>query len=801
MGFCFIIFTMVINGLSNKEVNERKEKGLVNKTKTKIYKTHFQIFKDSFLSFYNIILYGVALSFLLYQVLAPNGIKDVPLTKYGFLIIVLINGLISFFSEERSKRTIEKLNIIEAKKVNVIRDNKEINIDSTEIVIDDVLILDNGELVQVDLIILNGIGEFNESVLSGESNLIIKGKGDKVFAGSTYYGERMLAKAIAIGDNTYLKQLENKVKSIKKDKSKLNRDINRIIKYMTLLMIPSFFIVLLKQFYIGDGINHFVFTSITLIKSATIIIGMIPIGLVFLSSITLANSIYKLTKDEVLCKELYGIESLARISYLALDKTGTITDNKITLSNYKFFNEIDDFHNLFSFYLSEFSDNLTSLALKEEFNKFIYRNYKIKDKLNFDSKNKYSSLSINGDTYKLGAYEVIINDKDLMHVCELEAKKGFRVMAFSKNDVPICYFTLENKVKDSVKETIEYFKGLNVNILIISGDNEFTIKSISSRIGFDEEVINLMNKSDEEVKELALKYHLFARATPSQKEIIIESIENSGNRCAYIGDGINDITSLKRASCSISFKSASSSAREVSDLILLDDDFIHLKKVIKEGRRVINNVKRSCSLFVSKDILLSLLALYSLFNLKGLFIEIESLYIFEFITVAFSGFLLSIENNNYDRVEEFILSDILKKGLVNGFYLSLSGLLLLIINYFYKFEHFEIIYSLLLSITSPFILFTCFVKQTRYDKGVVIVCFSLTLLLLIGLPNLFLDTTYLKTATNIHEQINLIFNCLFNLSFYKALNLSEWIFIIIYLTIVPTSFLLIFYKVIKKKLN
>lgn len=801
MGFCFIILFMAIKGLSLKEVEIRKAKGLVNKTKTKIYKSHFEIFKDSFLSFYNIILYAVAVSFLLYQVLVPNGIKDVPLTKYGFLIIVLINGLISFFSEERSKRTIEKLNIIEEKKVKVIRNNREITIDSIDIVLDDVLILNSGDLIQVDLEILNGIGEFNESILTGESNLVIKGMGDKVFAGSTYYGERMFAKAVAVGDATYLKQLENKVKSIKKEKSKLNRDINRIIKYMTLLMIPSFFIVFIKEFYIGDGVNHFVFNSTTLIKSATIIIGMIPIGLVFLSSITLANSIYKLSKDEVLCKELYGIESLARISYLALDKTGTITDNKITLNNYRFFNEIDDFHNLFSFYLSEFNDNLTSLALKEEFNEFNYRNYKIKDKLLFDSKNKYSSLNINGDTYKLGAYDVLINDPNLIHVCELEAKKGFRVMAFIKNDVPVCYFTLENKIKDNVKETINYFKDLNVNVLIISGDNEYTIKSISSRIGFDEDVINLLNKSDEEVRNYALKYHLFARATPNQKEIIIEEIEKSGNRCAYIGDGINDITSLKRASCSISFKSASSSAREVSDLILLDDDFIHLKKVIKEGRRVINNIKRSCSLFVSKDILLALLSLYSLFNLKGLFIEIESLYIFEFITVAFSGFLLSIENNNYDRVEEFILIDILKKGLINGLYLSLSGLFLLIINYFYKFDHFEMIYSFLLSITSPFILFTCFNKQTRYDKGVVILCFSLTILLLIGLPNLFLDTTYLKSATNIKEQINLIFNCLFNLSFYKRLNLYEYIFIIIYLMIIPASFLTVFYKVIKKKLN
>lgn len=791
---------MEFKGLNKKEVNERKEKGLVNKAKTKIYKSYFEIIKDSFFSFFNLILYGVALCFLLYQVLVPTGLIEVPITKYGFFIVIFINGIICLFTEIRSKKTIEKLEIPNSKKVFAFRDDKEVCLDSEEIVINDILLIKNGDILPVDGRILKGMGQFNESILTGESSLVLKKEEDEVLAGSTFYGDDLIIKTTRVGNSIFIKEIENKTKSIKKEKSQLNKDIYKIIKYMSILMVPATLIVFLKEFYLGDGINHRIFNGNVLVKSATIVIGMIPIGLVFLSSLILANSIYKLSKEQILCKELYGIENLSRINALALDKTGTITESKITLVDYSLLKEIDDFNDLFSFYLSSFDDNETSLALKTKFNKLSNKDYEISDKLLFESKNKYTSLKINEDTYSLGAFEVLVKDETLKNELNKHAKMGKRILAFNKNDETIAYFILENKLRDNIKETISYFSSINVDIYVISGDNPLTVEAIAKQAGINinEEVVDLTNKTDSEIKKLALTHNIYARANPHQKELIISTLENNRVRVGYIGDGVNDITSLRRATCSISFKSAVESARQISDFVLLDDNFIHLKDVIEEGRKVVNKAKRSCSLFLSKDILIFFFAIFSLFSYKGLFIEIESIYIYEFIILALGGFLLSFENYNPIKIEDNFMKEAVIKGVISGLLLSIPGLLLIFINNFYHIEHLEELTSLMISLSGPIIFFYIIKPMTKFRTGVLIICTICTLLLIIGLPNVFLDPSYLKSANNLTEQILLLKNALFNVSFFKEINFYEYLIMGIYLVCLIIFFII--YEEVKKKI-
>lgn len=792
-----------LKGLTSSEVERLTKEGKINKTKRVVYKSHLRIIYESFFSFFNIILYVVALIFLFLQIFYPNGLTGIPLTKYGFLIIILFNGVTSLISEERSKHIIEKMEIINDENVKVIRDGEIKNINSKEIVEGDLLIVGKNETINVDGIIVSGEGYFNESIITGESNNVFHRLNEKIISGSflvSSKNDKVVIKVTNVGDNTYIKKLEHDVKKIKKDKSKLNKDINRIILIMILVMIPSFLIVLLKELII----YNFKFNLDIVNASSTIIVGMIPIGLVLLSSVTLANSIYKLAKEKVLTQELYAIERLARIDVLALDKTGTITTQNLIYKGKEIFNSYNElkFKELLSLYLSNMDDNLTSLALKKEFNLMNFNNIKYKTIVkihDFDSSIKYSSLNINDDNYKLGAFDILINKKvinyeQILEVAKEHAKNGERVLAFIKNDKEVVgLLFIENELRKNITNIISYFEKMNINIKVISGDNLFTVSSIAKKANIKgyNNIISLENVPFEKIKDIALKYDCFARATPKQKEEIIRVLEENGHKVGYVGDGINDITSLRRASCSIALASGVKSSKLIADFTLLDDDFIHLVRVIEEGRRVVNNIKRSCTLFISKDIVIALFAFYSIFSTSGMLIEIESIYVFEFIMVALCGFLLSIEKNYPESIDSSIIKESLLKGIENGFILSLGGVYLLIINAFYPLENLEILVSFLISLTGPFILFNSIKKLTKYSRNVLILGSILTIGCLLIEPNIFLDIGYLSNADTLNEQLKLILDGFFDMTIFQNITIYEYIIALTYIIVIPGFFILL----------
>ncbi len=796
-------------GLTSEEVEERIKAGKGNKTKKTSCNSYLKIIFTSFFTFSNVILYCLAILFLIIQLSFEDGIQYLPITKYGFLLIIFFNALISIISQIRSKKTIEKMELINQNKVSVIRNNELIKINSDEIVIDDLIFLKNNALIPVDLKIVEGEGYLNESVLTGESSLVFKKESDLLLSGSNLVDGEIIAKAVKVGDQTYIKKLENTVKKIKKGKSQLNKDLNKIVLYMVFVMIPCFIATFIKTRYIGQDSINWAFSLEVISKSSTIIVGMIPIGMVLLSSITLANSIIKLAKDKVMVKELYSIESLARIDTLALDKTGTITSNKLKLLNTIIYKKIDDFNLILSLYLSSFSDNLTSSALKEvyDLNKFSKEeidkyHLDFKDKTIFTSKNKYSSLKINNDIYFLGSPDVLINDENVLLKIDEEAKKGRRILAFIRNDEVIAIFIIENELRKNIKETINYFSSLNIDIKVISGDNLLTVKEISRKAGIKnyDKAISLENVKIEDIKYIALNYNVFARATPEQKEEIIKFLEENGHKVGYIGDGVNDITSLRRATCSIALNSGVQSSKLISDFTLLNDDFSSLSKVIEEGRRTINNIKRSSSLFITKALLIALISIFSLFSPTGLFIEIESIYVFEFITVALCGFLLSIENNKIEKFNGRIIKEVIIKGLESALFVSLTAAYLIIINFFYPLNNIDVLLSLSISLSGFIVLYSISYPSTKYSRGILIFDIILTIVLLIAFPDVFLNPGYLKQADTFIEQIGLIIDDFFNFELFIGLSYIDYLIFLPYMAIASIIFIFIS-RTINKRLK
>ncbi len=826
-------------GLSTEEVKKRIKEGKVNKSKNVVYKSHLRIIYESFFSFFNIILYLVALTFLIIQLNFDNGIKEIPLTKYGFLLVILINGLFSLVVEERSKYLIEKMEINEkdkSSKILVIRDNKEVYVKEDEIVIDDIVILKKDEInllkytFPLDFILIEGEITVNESILTGESNPIQKEINDTILSGSSIFSylnsEYVVLKVKEVAKNTYIKKLEYSVKKKKANKSKLFKDINKIILFMVIIMIPSFIITLINELVA----NNFTFSISIISNTSTIIVGMIPIGLVLLASISLSSSIFKLYKINVMSKELYSIETLARCDTLVLDKTGTITTNKIIMKESIIFdnylkenNEI--YIKLVLDYLNLFNDNETSISVKEYFNNelkkfprgnfstlknenipYILNKEEIKEVNYFDSNKKYSSLILNnGDTYYLGASEKLnIKDEAILSIINNYSKNGLRVLVFKRNDDVLGIFNLQNELRKGIKEIIEYFKNdLKMDIKIITGDNLLTVNALAKEASIEyNSSISLenINSNEDNFIDIALNNDIFARANPHDKERIIDILESNKHKCCYIGDGVNDILSLNRASSSVALTSGCKASKLISDFTLLDDDFIHLKEVIKEGRRSINNINRSTILFIAKDIYFFFLSLISLFTMKGLIVGIESIYIFNFITIALSGFLLSIENKNYDRVIDNFVKYSLKKGTLAGVFIALSSALTLLITTLNGSSNGPLLISILISISGPVIIFNISYPLSKFNYVVITINIFFTLLFMFGFPNVFLDPSYLKQGSTVGEQINLIFECFFNFDFFKQLDfIKDWLTLLMSFVVVTIIYTFLNITLIKNK--
>lgn len=646
-----------IIGLTNEEVLDRTKKDLVNKDLDIPTKSYKKIIFTNFFTLFNIL--NLFLGFLIFMVGSYKNLL--------FLGVVLCNTLISMLQEIRAKRIIDKLSVVASNKTNVIRDGKIISIENDKIVIDDIMLLKMGNQIVADATIIDGEVSVNESFITGESELLHKIKGDKLNSGSFITSGVCYARVIHVGESNYINVISKDAKYIKKANSIIINSINKIIKIISILIIPLGLILFLNQYHIDRNIEN------AIVNTVAALIGMIPEGLVLLTSTVLAVSTIRLARQNVLTKELYCIEMLARVDTICLDKTGTITtgDMKvkqvIPLSNCDIYeimgnivNKIDD-------------DNATSKAMLKHFKK--KSNYHFIEKIPFSSDKKYSEIIFEEGIFIMGAPEFIY-DKEIKEVIENQSDRVLLVCRKDKTNIPICIIVLTDEIRKNAKSTLDYFKKEDVNVIIISGDNLKTVSNIARKAGLDNiRAVDVSNLSDKELEQVVLENNIFARVSPIQKVKIIKTLQNNKHFVAMAGDGVNDVLALKQADCSITIKSATEAARNVSQLVLLNDDFSSIPDIVKEGRRTINNIERSATLFLNKTTFATLLILIFMFvNFKYPFVPIQ-LTLTNLFTIGIPSFILALEPNDR-RIKGNFLINVFSKTLPTAFTIVLNILII-----------------------------------------------------------------------------------------------------------------------------
>jgi len=591
-------------GLTTDQVNERITKGQTNETPNQSVKTYKRIFFENTITFFNLLCIAIAISLICVGAWS----------NCLFMVIIIVNTAIGIIQEIKAKKTIEKLSLLTAPAVKAMRDGAEVTLTTNEVVIDDILILSNGKQIVADSRIVEGSIEVNESMLTGESLPIKKKVGDVIYAGSFVVSGNCKARVEKVGKNNYIQQLAAKAKQYKRPKSELFTSLKMIIKVIGIIIIPIAILMYLNNYTSTGSIVE------TITRTAGSIVGMIPAGMFLLCSVALTVSVIKLARRKALVQDLYCVEMLARVNVLCLDKTGTITDGTMKVYNCLQLNNTQyTLKRIMGSMLSALGDNnQTSQAL---INYFGYnKELKPTATVPFSSARKLSAVTFeNAGTYIMGAPEFVIpncQDEKLNNMVEQYAKDGYRVLLLAhstspivkdnppSNRTPVALLVLEDRIRDDAISTIAWFKENGVKVKIISGDNPLTVAEIAKRVGVDntESFINLEGLNEKQVIAAANKYTVFGRVTPEQKAILIKAIKAGGNTVAMTGDGVNDILALKEADCSIAMASGSEAVRSVSHMVLLNSDFGSMPETVLEGRRVINNVQKSSSLFFMKTI-------------------------------------------------------------------------------------------------------------------------------------------------------------------------------------------------------
>lgn len=666
-------------GLTTDEVELRQMAGMANTLDTGSTKSIPNIIGTNILTFFNLLNFSIALWLLS---------VGAPAQEFIFMIIITANITIGTFQEIRAKKTIDKLSLLSAPTAIVIRDKGEQEISIQDVVIDDILYLSTGKQIPADSVVREGTIEVNESLLTGESDPIIKRKGDTLYSGSFVVSGNCYAQAAAIGKDIYIHKLTNQAKKYKKPESDLLGSLRAIIRTVGVIILPLSAVLFYMQFARGtETYNQIV------LATAGAMIGMIPSGLFLLTSMALAVGVIRLAQNNTLVQELYCIEMLARVDTLCLDKTGTITDGTMTVKSIIEFKHDTGLplKHVVSAMMNALNDqNLTSDALIERFG--TAKRIRHKKTIPFSSSRKFSAVQFDRyGTYLLGAPEFVLKDSydQIAREVEKQSAEGYRVLVVAHTEgeieektvkgtiVPIALIMIEDTIRPDAIETIDYFKSHDVDVKVISGDNPLTVSRISQRAGIAnaDKYISLDGMSDKDVVRAASKYSVFGRVSPQQKKILIESLKNNGKTVAMTGDGVNDILALKEADTSIAMASGSEAARNVSHLVLLDSNFSSMPKVVSEGRRVINNVQRVSTLFLTKTIFSFLLVIVAIAR-QGIYpIKPSQLQLIDFFITGIPSFFLALEANN-KQVKGRFLWNVLKAALPGALVVMINSLII-----------------------------------------------------------------------------------------------------------------------------
>ena len=690
-------------GLSLAQVEQRKEQGFVNRAGKKYSKTYKSIFVGNICTFFNLLCLLAAIALLL---------AHAPLSQFTFVLIFLCNIVMGIVQEIRAKRKIDKLSILSSPSAKVVRAGKKREIPVSEIVLDDVLLLSAGQQVPADCIMLDGTAELNESLLTGESVPVKKETGEPLYAGSFVASGHCAVRVDKIGDETYISKLTARAKKYKRPNSEIMNSIGLFIKAIGVAIViiaPFMFLTNFRNtggswadISARGGFFSVLFSddpqlNETIQKTCSVVIGMIPSGLLLLTTVALSIGMIRLAKYNTLVQDMYSLEMLARVNVLCLDKTGTITDGRMKVSDCVLLNNateysIDDI--LGSMLASLNDNNQTSIALYERFGHSSA--LQATAVMPFSSARKLSAVTFGETgTFAMGAPEFVLKPMParVEKIVKQYAQMGLRVLVLAHSPAqiqgdklpsafrPVAILTLSDIIRPDAIETIKWVRESDVAVKVISGDNPVTVSEVARRAGIKNaaQFISLEGLSDIEVENAANEYTVFGRVTPEQKAILIRSIKKAGNTVAMTGDGVNDILAMKEADCAVSVASGSDAARNVSNLVLQDNNFGSMPRIVNEGRRVINNIKDSASLYIMKTLLTLTLALVCIVTGSAYFFTTNNMLMFEIFISAIPSFILSLQPNT-NRVKGKFIPFVVSRALPGALTLAFGILALYIIN-------------------------------------------------------------------------------------------------------------------------
>ncbi len=669
-------------GLSNAQVEDRVAKGLTNNVKARNSKSIPAIIFGNTFTFFNLLCAIVIIAYV---------VVDADLGNFTFIIPFALNLVIGIFQEIRAKRSIEKLSILQAPTASIIRNGKEYEISTKDLVLDDVFKVVSGNQIPVDGIVLDGYAEVNEALLTGESVPIKKKVGDLILAGSFITSGSLVAKADKVAEECYVQKLTEKVKKHKKPNSELMQTLTWIVKIVGLIIVPiaiGIGLVNYKNPIMSETfgtIQRFVVT-----RTGAVVLGMIPAGLILLTTIALSLGVIRLFKRNTLVQDMYSLEMLARVDVLCLDKTGTITDGRMQVIKDILISDRHPYslNDIIGTMQGVFEDNnATSAALRAHYQSTA--DFTVVKTIPFSSARKYSAVTFSEmGTYAIGAPEFVLKELSpfIREQMDHYINHGNRVLLLAHSSAqitakgelpvsmkPVALIVLSDNIRPEAIETINWFKQNQVEVKVISGDNPITVSEIAKRAGVENASnwISLEGLSDKEVASIADKYTVFGRVTPDQKSVLIKALKMGGHTVAMTGDGVNDILAMREADCSITVATGADAAKSVAHIVLADNNFNSMPKVVAEGRRVINNIQQSASLFLMKTIFTALLAFISIASMTPFPFETKHLTMLELFVIGFASLALSLQPNE-KRVEGDFLTTIFSN--------AIPGALLLLMN-------------------------------------------------------------------------------------------------------------------------
>ena len=666
------IETTADTGLTQAQVKERMEKGWSNAPVDSPSKTTKEIIISNVFTYFNLIFLVIAVLLLL-----VGAFRDLT-----FLPVIICNTLIGIIQEIRSKKVLDKLSVLNAPKATVVREGKLQTIPAEKAVLDDVVKFQAGNQICADATVIDGEVQVNESLLTGESDEITKKPGDTLMSGSFVVSGSCLGRLEQVGADSYISKLTLEAKATKEgEQSEMIRSLDKLVQIVGFLIIPIGIVLFGQQYLLGDSSIK---TSMQAMVAA--IIGMIPEGLYLLASVALVVSVMRLATKKVLVHDMKCIETLARVNVLCVDKTGTITENTmkvhdvVSLEPYEK-EELPPLKELLGDFAHAMSkDNITMAAMQEYFTQG--SGQVATSVTSFSSAFKYSSVTFHTTSYVLGAPEFVLRDDYEIYKETIESygSEGYRVLVFGRYEgtpdgkalteavVPYGLVLLANPIRKEAWETFQYFADQGVDIKVISGDNPVTVSKVASQAGIanaDNYIDASQLKTPDDIKQAVLKYTVFGRVTPDQKRQFVRALKEAGKTVAMTGDGVNDVLALKDADCSIAMASGSDAAAQTSQLVLLESNFSCMPSVVLEGRRVVNNIERSASLFLVKNIFSFLLSLFSMAFMITYPLEPSQISMVAMFTIGIPAFLLAMEPNK-KMIEGHFLTNVLLKALPAG---------------------------------------------------------------------------------------------------------------------------------------